>query len=396
MSADVTTDSPPHVAGFATTVAEMQELFASSRVATSDRGFEVLGYETGLDVLSSKQFNKAAQFRMRLDAVGITEGQIRKDWESMIPASEGEQRERLRTLFAGMMRPGQIAKLKQAVNEIVVGVFDELESNGTVDLMQEIAWKVPSRVYCHLVSAPYDFAPEAARLSDSALSPVVTRDISRRQESIDAFNETIEFVRAHLDARRDNLTDDFTSHMIRQQMEGRVTERELLLSSVGLLHASIDNTVHQMGLVFGMLLERRDVWDALVADPELVPAAVEEAMRLAPRFNVVIRVADEDVEIDGHAVAAGTEVYVWVPTAQRDPELVDHPDEFRLDRTPLRNLEFGGGNHNCLGQHLARLEFHEVVSTLVRRFPAARLVDGWSTKEFSVAVEVPELIVMLQ
>lgn len=391
------TQKLPHVAGNETSVAELIEVSKTSPLATSDRGYEILGYTAVQEVLNDKRFSKTPGFKKRLNDIGITEGtESRADWELMIAASEGELRKNLRVMYAGMMRPSRIKKFSDTVRGIIRGVVDESDGKSEIELMNDVVWKIPSRVYCEMVSVPYDFAPQAARLSDSMQTPLVTRDSSRRQEAIDALYEAFDVVTAHVEARRDDLNDDFTSVLIKQETEGKLSRREMHINAVGLLIVSIDNTAQQMGLVLGTLLERRDIWKRLVEDASLIPAAVEEAIRLRPRLNNILRHAEVDVEVEGHLIPAGSTVLATVATANRDETVLDNPDDFRLDRPPFRQVLFGGGTYNCLGQHLARLEIQETVKLLVSRYPNAHLVDGFQFTEYSYGNEVPSMRVALQ
>ncbi|WP_170946086.1 cytochrome P450 [Rhodococcus sp. 14-2483-1-2] len=386
----------PRIEGYTTSIDDVKALGRSSPLAISDRGYEILGYEAAHLALNSDKFDKASTFKARLDDIGITEGSpSRSDWEVLMPATDGQLRTRLRVMYAGMMRPAQVARFGDRVRGLVAGVFDELGDRQSVDAMEEIVWRIPSRMYCDLVSAPYSLAPTAARLSESTQGPLMTRDTSRRQEAIDALYETYALVEEHISKRRENLGDDFTSHMIRQEIDGKLTEREMLLNAVGLLLASIDNTVHQMGIAIGTLLQRRDVWQQLVADPSLIPAAVEEAIRLAPRLNTLLRMTAEDVEVEGHVLDAGKIVFVSIASAQRDPAVLEAPDEFRLDRKGYRALQFGGGNFNCLGQHLARLEMQETVRALVTRYPNAHLRHDLKITSYPHGNEVERLDIAL-
>jgi cytochrome P450 len=220
---------------------------------------------------------------------------------------------------------------------------------------------------------------------------LLTNDQSRRQESIDALYESLAFVAEHIAARREDLGDDFTSAMIRQQLDGKLTEDEVLHEAAALLQASVDNTVHQIGIVFGQLLSERSRWESVLADQELVPQAVEESIRLRPRFNTIFRQADGDVEFRDQVFEDGSWVFVSVRATQRDPRVFPDPAEFRLDRPTHRAMMFGGGPYNCLGQHLARMEFHETLKAVQRRFPAARLVDDWAVHETNAVTEVTHL-----
>ncbi|MEU9448982.1 cytochrome P450 [Streptomyces sp. NPDC048277] len=391
----MTTTDVPWITADTTDLHELEEARDRSWIARSDRGYEVLRYGPGLSVLEHPGLLKGPSFLKRLDDLGIVDGEIRRRWNQVVTTTEGDQRKRMRVPLAKLLRPMQISKLRDTVRGIVHDVLDEIGDPAEVDLLQALAWKIPSRVYCHLVSAPVELAPTIARLSDSVLGPLLTNDRGRRQEFVDTFWEGLDFVREHIDARRSNLGDDFTSAMIRQQLAGDLTEEELHAEALAILQASIDNTVHQTAIAFGKLLEEPSRWQDVVGDPARIPAATEEAIRLRPRFNTIFRLAAEDVEIDGFPIEAGSWVYVSVRASQRDPEVFDAPGTWRLDRPAVRPMMFGAGPYNCLGQHLARLEINEAVLAVARRFPGLRLTEDWTTRETNAITEVTRLRVAL-
>jgi cytochrome P450 len=378
----------------------LEELAAARRqswAARSARGLEVLRFREGLIALDHPDLEKGASFKRRLDDLGIVSGKIRDDWNQMLVTTEGAHRHHLRTPLAALFRGSQVNKLKRSIRAIVDQVLDEIPDRTAVDFMRDVAWKIPPRVYCHLVSAPIEDAPLVAKLSDSTLAPILTADVSRRQESIDAFNATCEFVRNHLDQRRrqGDLGDDFTSLMIRQQQEGLQTEDELIFEGAALLQASVDNTVHQIGLTFGTLLEEPARWQTLLDQDNLIPSAVEEVMRLRPRFGTIFRYAARDTELEDVAVPAGSWVFVSVRSANRDETMFDDPDAFRFDRRIGRALQFGAGPYNCLGQTLARLELHEVLGAVRERFPDIKLAGDWSRHDSNAVTETARLHVTL-
>ncbi|GHE80717.1 hypothetical protein GCM10017786_08660 [Amycolatopsis deserti] len=391
----MTTMDLPWITAGTTDLRELEEARDRSWIARSSRGYEVLGYQAGLHALEHPALLKGPSFHKRLDDFGIVDGEIRRRWDQVVTVTEGEQRTRMRVPLAKLLRPVQIGKLAGTVRQIVHGILDEIEDPGSVDILRDLAWKLPPRMYCHLVSAPLEFAPTVARLSDSVLGPLLNNDQNRKQEFIDAFWEGLEFVREHIDARRQNLGDDFTSMMIRQEMAGALTEEELHAEALSILQASIDNTVHQTAIVFGMLLEEPARWQAVVADPAKIPAATEEAIRLRPRFNTIFRLAAEDTELDGYPIEKGSWVYVSVRASQRDPAVFEDAGTWRVDRPAVRPMMFGAGPYNCLGQHLARLEINEAVLAVAQRFPRTRLTGPWPTRESNAVTEVETLPVAL-
>jgi cytochrome P450 len=385
----------PHLDPEAAALEDLAEAREQSWVATSNRGLEVLRYAEGWEALRHPKLEKGHAWPRRLDIMGITEGPVREQWERMLICVEGPMRNHLRIPLSRLLRPKQVEALRGVARQIAIDVLDEIDDPSDVDLMQQVCWKIPPRMYCHLVSAPVELAETAARLSDSCAAPVLTADLSRRQEHLDAFAEVFDFVREHVEARRGHLGDDFTSVMIRQQEAGLLTEQELVEEGVALLIASIDNTVNQAGLLFGELLDRPAVWARVAADPSLVPAAVEETIRFRPRFGTIFRLAVEDVELFGRHVPAGTWVYVSVRAAQRDPRVWADPDVFDIDRAQTAPLMFGNGIYNCLGQHLARIELQELVAVLGQRYPGMRLSRPWTRLDTNAVTEVGDVHVSL-
>jgi cytochrome P450 len=381
----------PWVDPDAATIEELAAIRERSWAARSARGLEVLRYDEGIALLRDRRFLKGATFRRRLDNLGLIDGPIREAYDRMLVSNDGEQRTHLRAPHTRLLGPRRALLHAETTRRIVDGVLDELPTDAEVDLLQEIAWKLPPRMYCTLVSAPLELAPVAARLSDSSLAPILTVDHGRRQEAIDAYCEAIEFVRSNVDRRRGDLGDDFTSALIREQEEGNLTEEEMLQTGVSLLQASIDNTVHQIALVLGTLLEEPERWRRIVAVPALIPRAIEEVIRLRPRFGTIFRVAGSDLTFRDLEVAEGTELYVSVRAGQRDPSAFEEPDSFVLDREPKPPLMFGHGAYNCLGQHLARLEISTLLEALVARFPQLHLTAPWSLEEFNAVTEVQML-----
>jgi cytochrome P450 len=385
------TDRLPWIDPETATLEELSETRERSPFARSDRGLEVLRYAEGMSLLRDRRFRKGGTFLYRLDAFGITEGPVRESWNRMLVTNDGEMRTHLRLPMSRLLGRRQMDALGGTVRAIVDRVLDEAPHGEEIDLMEHVAWRIAPGVYCELFSAPLEEAPTAARLSDSTLGPILTMDADRRQESIDAFLESEEFVREHVDRRRGDLGDDFTSALIREQEAGNLTEEELVDSGVGLLQASIDNTVHQMGLAMGTILDEPARWERIVAEPALIPRAVEEVIRFRPRFGTIFRLAGSELDLGGIPLAEGDAAFVSVRAGQRDPRRFEQPDAFDLDREAAPPLMFGNGPYSCLGQHLARMEVHALLEALVERFARVALSAPMTWRDFNAVTEVETL-----
>ena len=141
-----------------------------------------------------------------------------------------------------------------------------------------------------------------------------------------------------------------------------------------LLIAGFETTVNLIGNGTVALLGDPGSWNRLRQDPALIPAAIEEMLRYDSPAQLTARIATEDIEVGGSVIGAGRAVVVCIGGANRDPEVFEQPDEFRIDRPdPGRHLAFSLGVHHCLGAALSRLEGRVAIEELTRRYPALEL-----------------------
>ncbi len=386
-------DALPEVFGDLTDVDDLRANAARGWAARSDRGIEVFGYDQGMQVLEHPDLLKGPSFQYRLDQLGIS-GEARRYMDMGITNKEGEERRQMRASLGALFRPSQVARLRAAIREVAESVLDSVTDPTQWDLMR-LCWEIPARTYCELVSIPHAESGTVIRIADSVLGTLLNVDTRRREEAEAAILESVDIVRTHLDARRSDLGDDFTSVMIRQQQDGLMTEEQLVAQSFALLQASVDNTAHQMGNTFGLLLTEPERWRRLVADRSLRGAAIEEAIRLHPRFGTIFRLASTDVRIDDVVIPEGSWVFVSARAGQRDPEFFDEPDVYRWDRPATRPLMFGAGPYNCLGQNLARMEIEEALDAVIERYPDLELTGGWKRRSTNAVSETTELVVNL-
>jgi cytochrome P450 len=146
----------------------------------------------------------------------------------------------------------------------------------------------------------------------------------------------------------------------------KLTLDEMLLNCDNLLVGGTENT--RIAAAGGMLafLEYPDQWQALAADPTLLPSAVDEVLRWTSTATHIMRTTTEPVTVRGQRIEAGERVTLWNPSANRDESVFDDPDSFLVDRKPNRHLALGGGEHVCLGGPLGRLELGLLYEELLR------------------------------
>jgi cytochrome P450 len=190
-----------------------------------------------------------------------------------------------------------------------------------------------------------------------------------------AWDELDGYLEEMLAQRRNDLTDDLISDLIRAEDDGdRLGHAELLMLAGTLLAAGTDTTRNQLAAAVQTLSDHPDQWALLGHHPELAGTAVHELMRHSPIIFAGARMANEDVQLGDVIIPAGCMVAPNFAAANRDPAVYDDPDRLDITREPSPPiLSFGGGAHYCLGSHLARLELSEALSIITRRMPNPRL-----------------------
>ena len=158
------------------------------------------------------------------------------------------------------------------------------------------------------------------------------------------------------------------------QVTGPLTEAEAISNAAVMMFGGIETTEGMITNALLYLLSSPAQLELVLADRDLVPAVIEESLRLEPAAAVVDRYATSDARLGGVAIQAGNQVTVSIAGANRDPAIFEEPDRFDVRRPdPGRHLAFAHGPHFCVGAHLARLETLVVIETLLGRLPRLRL-----------------------
>jgi cytochrome P450 len=183
------------------------------------------------------------------------------------------------------------------------------------------------------------------------------------------------YCRALVASRHAEASDDLPGDLVRLQRDGaEISDDEIAGVLYSVLFAGHETTTTLMANGLRELLLHRENWNALVADPARIPAAVEEVLRYSPSILAWRRKALKDAEIGGVPVARGANILLVLGSANRDPTAFAQPDRFDIGRTDARgHLSFGYGIHFCVGAQLSKLEFAVTLEELTRRLPGLRL-----------------------
>jgi cytochrome P450 len=171
-----------------------------------------------------------------------------------------------------------------------------------------------------------------------------------------------------------------------------LSDDEILQQVLSVLLAGSDTSSVAIAETVHRLLSVPERWEAVVKDPSLIPAAVEESLRLSSPVRGLHRFVTRDVELGGVVVPAGADIYFMHSSANRDASVFADPDAFDPERQEIReHLSLGTGARFCLGAPLARLEARVAVETLVERLPGLRLAPGQGALEYDINMIVPIL-----
>jgi cytochrome P450 family 142 subfamily A polypeptide 1 len=254
-----------------------------------------------------------------------------------------------------------IAFLESRIDELLDAVSDQ----GQLEVVHDLAAQLPSRLTADLLGFPEERWEDIKSWSERLMR---TDSITRDQEAlmgvmsaIMEFNPLLEETAAE---RRGCPMDDLISTWANADMDPLTMMHETGLFIAG--GAETTRTVIGRGLA--VLAEHPDQWEAAAADPDLVPALVEEVIRWVTPLNNMFRRVLTDDHIGDQPVGAGDRVMLVYPSANRDESVFDDPFRFDIRRDPNPHLAFGQGTHFCVGANLARLELRLLFGRLTQRW----------------------------
>lgn len=289
---------------------------------------------------------------------------------------------RLRGLVSHAFTPRRVRDLTPLIEEFVANLIDEKLAEGSMEVVEDLAYPLPVRVICELLGVPHsdesvfkDWAHDLARALDPDF--MIPDDVRKRQEV--GFESLRNYFEQLIVERTKNPGDDMLSALIESEQAGDKLSHEELLSTLGLLLiAGFETTVNLIGNSVLQLGRHPDQYAKLVADPSLARNTIEEVLRFDPPVQITGRISMTDLEVDGHTISKGNQAICVIGAANRDPaEFGPSAQDFDITRANAANhVSFGAGIHFCVGAPLARLESTIAIRTLAEKVPAFELADG--------------------
>jgi cytochrome P450 len=275
--------------------------------------------------------------------------------------------------------PRRIAELGEAMRVYVNEAIDRLAGRDEADLM-ELALEVPLMIMTDLIGVPPEDRQLIKDFSRDWFAYQFTTD-DRMFLSLNAQRGMIGYVKDMIDENRRNPNPtSLVETFLGAEHDERLSEDELAGMFFLLLFAGHETTTNLIATGVLELLRNRDQWEALVADPTLVPNAVEEMVRCVSPTQFLNRVAIVDVTLAGTEIPKGSSVVTLLAAANRDPLVFDDPWKFNIRRRDAgKNVSFGFGKHFCLGNSLSRLEGTIALEALTQRVPELELATDTFT-----------------
>ncbi len=307
--------------------------------------------------------------------------------------------DRLKMLFQAGFTPRRIAAHEPAIRAIVNDVLDRLEGRTHADLVTDVAQPVVSRVIGSFMGIPPEDDHAWATLMNSALgigdpdlNPEGAEQLLQRD-----IPEIFARCGRMIAQRREHPTDDLTSVLVHAEIDGhKLEEHEIVMGFFLLVAAGNDSTKATYCSGMRALMEHPDQRALLLEDPELIPSAVEEALRMFPAFAHFRRTATCDTELAGQTIREGEKVVMWYVSSNRDPSRYEDPDRFDVRRNPEHQAFGAGGRHFCLGTALARLELRIMLEETLARFPDIALAGTPTVVESAFLNQLKTLPVRLR
>lgn len=275
----------------------------------------------------------------------------------------------LKQILLPPFTPEEMQKLEPKARAICNDLIDQFIKDGRCDAAQQYARHIPTLVIAHMLGVPASDGPKFIRWIHEILEIGIYDDATMLR----ARDEMQAYIAAQIMARKAHPTDDLITRVMQSQVMGQPIPDQLAVGMILLLLiAGIDTTWSAIGASLWHLAKTPSDRERLVADPSLMPTAIEEFLRAYAPVTMAREVV-KDVDVMGCPMKPGHMVLLSFPAANRDPAVFPDADKVIIDRQENRHAAFGLGIHRCVGSNLARMEMTVAIEVWLKRVPAFSL-----------------------
>ncbi|HTR94319.1 MAG TPA: cytochrome P450 [Trebonia sp.] len=294
-----------------------------------------------------------------------------------------------RKLLLAAFTKKEVARQEPATRAFCHSLIDSFAGRDLVDAAHEYAQHIPMRVIANMLGFPPEDGPQFAEFVKDLLEGIDLDPDDRAERVQRIFDYLLVQVHAHLDEPR----DDLTTYLINAELYGQKLPPDVVTGAMALLLiAGIDTSWSAIGASLWHLAKTPADRERLVAEPGLLPVAMEEFLRAYAPVTMA-RLVKEDMNWHGVDMKAEDWILLSFPAANRDPAQFDRAAEVVIDREVNRHAAFGLGIHRCLGSHLARMELRIALEVWLERVPAFTLADPdavtWSSGQIRGPRKLP-------
>lgn len=309
-----------------------------------------------------------------------------KDWDPRradISRLDPPDHTRLRKMLNPAFTPRRMAIWEDSIREVANMRIDEFIASKAANLDADFASRIPNMAVGRIIGAADEVADESfVRWLDSFLRlSVLARTEEEELPDWEALLKMDRYLRSLIEERRSQPADDLTTDMIQATTDDgapALTDEELVVNLFAFIGAGSGTTATMIVNTMYLLLTHPQQMAAVRADKTLIPAAIEEGLRLRSVARGLPRTATKDTEIAGVPIPKGAQVYVTLSSANNDETRFDRSADFDIHRdNPRDHFGFGKWTHFCIGAPLARLEGRIAVETLTERLPSLRLAPDY-------------------
>jgi cytochrome P450 len=274
----------------------------------------------------------------------------------------------LRSLVSQAFTPRSVEALGPRISELTDELLDPVAGAGAADLIDQLAYPLPVIVIAELMGIPAADRDRFKQWSDVIVSQ--TRPGADETGHMAAHREMAEYFTGMIEQRRRRPGNDLISGLLAAEIDGqKLSVIELLGFCALLLVAGNETTTNLIGNAVLCFTEAPGTAERLIAEPALLPQAIEEVLRYRSPVQSMYRISAVDTTLRGVPIPAGSPIVAWIGSANRDGEQFPRPEVFDVGRSPNRHLAFGQGIHFCLGAPLARLESRIALQAVLSRLP---------------------------
>ncbi|WP_027940596.1 cytochrome P450 [Amycolatopsis taiwanensis] len=288
---------------------------------------------------------------------------------------------KLRKLVSHTFTPKVVAGLEPRIAALTHELLDAVAGRPRIELVADLAYPLPVTVIADLLGVPASdrhlFKESVDKMVGSSGQFSLVHHSEEQDSALRTTKEQIEniagYLRDHVAHRRQRPRTDLLTQLVEAEVDGeRLSDAEVVNFAIILLFAGHITTTMLLGNTVLCLDAHPEQFAKARADRSIVPAVVEESLRLFSPFAVISRVTTADVLLGEQHLPADQLVRLWLAAANRDPRQFADPNSFDPTRDPNPHLGFGRGIHFCLGAPLARLEGRVVLNILFDRFAHLR------------------------